>query len=216
MIRASMNFCEQDNLHSSFIVEYYNTISSLPYIFLGYYGFYYYKQLHYKNNYSFILLILIGFGSCLFHATMNRFTQLLDEIPMIWLNTFLIYQICDSYLFFILSFMITIIYSIYHSYTIFLIYFGYTGLLIFLIPIFLNKNLLAKRLLILSLTLFIFGFIQWIIDNTFCSYVHNYYLHAWWHILSGFSVYFYIQHQLAMKPHNIYKYFPLIVIKVIQ
>lgn len=213
---TSVNFCEQDHLHSPYIVEYYNTLSSIPMIFLGYYGFYYYKKLHNKHNYRFIILLLIGIGSTLFHATMHRLTQLLDEIPMIWLNSFLIYEMFPSYFFFILSFLITIIYSIYHSYSIFLIYFGLTGLLVFLIPLQLKKNFLAKRLLTISLSLFIIGFIKWIIDNTMCSYVHDYYLHAWWHIWSGFSVYFYVQFQLAMKPHNVYHYLPLIVIKVIE
>lgn len=213
---SSVNFCEQDHLHSSYIVEYYNTVSSIPIIFLGFYGFYFYKKLHHHINYRFVILILIGFGSTLFHATMHRFTQLLDEIPMIWLNSILLYEMIPSFSWFISAFFISIIYSLYHTYKIFLFYFIFSGLFVFFVPIQLKKNHFAKKLLTISLTLFAIGFIKWIIDNTFCFYVHDYYLHAWWHIWSGLSVYYYVQFQLAMKPHNIYSYFPLVVINVIQ
>lgn len=212
---SSVNFCEQDHLHSSYIVEYYNTISSIPMIFLGYYGFYYYRKLHNNINYRFVILMLIGIGSTLFHATMHRFTQLLDEIPMIWLNSVLLYEMIPSYSWFAVSFIVSIIYILYHTYSIFLIYFALSGLFVFLIPIQMRKNPLAKTLLRFSLTLFTIGLIKWIIDNTLCYYVHDYYLHAWWHLWSGLSVYYYVQFQLAMKPHNVYSYFPLIVIKVI-
>ncbi len=213
---ASVNFCEQDHLHSPYIVEYYNTLSSIPMIFLGIYGLYYHNKLHHHINYRFIILMLIGFGSTLFHATMHRFTQLLDEIPMIWLNSVLVYELIPSSYWFISAFFISIIYNLYHIYSIFIVYFTVSGLFVFFIPIQMRKNAFAKKLLTIALTLFTIGFIKWIIDNIFCSYVHDYYLHAWWHIWSGLSLYYYIQFQLAMKPHNIYSFFPLVVVKVIK
>lgn len=215
---SSVNFCEADYNHSSFIVEYYNTISSIPMIILGYYGFYYYKKLHNNQiNWRFVVLMCIGVGSTLFHATMIRFSQLLDEIPMIWLNSFLINEMVPSYFWFFSAYMITHYYILYHSYEIFLLYFASTGIFVFFIPIcyLQRKNIFAKRLLYLSLGLFIIGFTKWIIDNTLCHHVQDYYLHAWWHIWSGFSVYFYIQFQLALKPHNVYQYIPLLVIQII-
>lgn len=215
---SSMNFCEVDYVVSPYIAEYYNTLSSIPMILLGYYGFYYYKKLHNnQNNYRFIILMAIGYGSTVFHATMTRFSQLLDEIPMIWLNSVLLYEMVPSYLWFVASLFITYYYILYHSYEIFILYFAATGMFVFFIPIFnMRKNPFATKLLYLSLGLFIFGFTKWLVDNIFCQHIQDYYLHAWWHIWSGFSVYFYIQFQLSMKPHNVYQYFPLIVIKVIQ
>jgi dihydroceramidase len=216
-ISSSVNFCETDYKHSSFIAEYYNTLSSIPMIILGFYGYYYYKKLHNNQiNWRFVVLICIGFGSTLFHATMVRFSQLLDEIPMIWLNSFLIYEMVPSYIWFVSAGTITYYYTLYNSYEIFLLYFIASGLFVFFIPIFyLRKNIFAKKLLYLSLGLFIIGFTKWVIDNSLCHHVSDYYLHAWWHIWSGFSVYFYIQFQMAMKPHNVYKYIPLLVIQII-
>lgn len=213
---SSFNFCEIDYLHHSYIVEYYNTISSLPIVLLGVYGLFFNKKLSNKYDVRYVLLILIGLGSIFFHTTMTRVGQLFDEIPMIWLNSFLLYDMIPSFFWFISAFSITYYYIIFQSYEIFLIYFIFTGIFVYFTPIYMNKNIIASRLLKLSLSLFTIGFIKWILDNLCCNYLHDYYLHAWWHIWSGFSVYFYIQFQMALKPHYIYKYFPLLVVKVIK
>jgi len=208
---ASFNFCEKDHLHHEFIVEYYNTISNIPIILLGAYGSYYHYKLHKKYNINFLILICIGFGSMFFHATMSRIGQLFDEIPMIWLNSFLLNEMFPFFIWFIMAFGISIFYSIFYQYKIFLIYFSLTGLFVFFTPMILRKSDLAKKILRISMFLFIAGFCCWILDNTMCTMFHDYYLHAWWHILAGISIYYYIQFQLALKPCKIYKNFPIVI-----
>ena len=49
----------------------------------------------YKHNYKLILssfgVIVVGIGSFVFHGTMKRTGQMLDEIPMLWCSLFMLY-----------------------------------------------------------------------------------------------------------------------------
>ena len=215
---SSINFCEKDYLISAYIAEYYNTISNIPMILLGYYGLYVYYKIHNKYDIRFLLLICIGVGSFLFHATMSRFGQLLDEIPMIWMNSALMYEIIPHPYWFVSAFLITIFYGVFYHFMIFFIYFFITGAFVFISPFYTlqENNHLGKKMAMTALTLFSIGFIKWILDFAFCESLHDYYLHAWWHVWTGFSAYFYIQYQYTLKPHYIYSKFPLLVVTVIK
>ena len=213
---TSVNFCEMDYVYSNMIAEYYNTLSNIPMILLGYYGYYYHYKLHRQVNYRFIVLMIIGVGSFVFHTTMSRFGQLLDEIPMIWLNSFLLFDMFPSILLFIPPIIISILYGIFNYYSIFLIYIALTGSIVFLAPIVILKSPLSKKLITISLSLFTLGFIKWLLDFAFCPQLHDYYLHAWWHIWSGLSVYYYIQFQLSLRRSFVYPYSLLTVIKIIE
>lgn len=208
----SINFCEIDYAHHPYIVEYYNTLSNIPMIVLGIYGTYYYHKLHHLYNTRFIILTIIGIGSFLFHATMSRLGQLLDELPMLWLNTLLLYEIYkiygNRYICFKFLHLLTLIISLFYiyqgTYSIFLFYFAMTGCFVFFIPILHKKKETSRALLTTSLVLFSIGFVCWLLDYFCCFYVYNYYLHARWHILCAFAVYYYIQFQLSLYPHKIY------------
>ncbi len=212
---SSINFCELDYQYSNLIAEYYNTLSNIIIIIIGYYGYYYHYKLHKIVNYRFIVLMIIGFGSFLFHATLSRFGQLLDEIPMLWLNAILLYEMNPSFLWLLWAFCISIAYSIFYRYELFLLSFTISTILIFYLPFRYVTKELSTKLLNKSLFLFILGFIKWIIDFSFCNYVHDYYLHAWWHLWSGLSVFYYIQFQLSLKQNsNIYPHSLLTIIKI--
>ena len=83
---ANHNFCEADHVYSGYYVEFFNTFSSLPIIFYGGVGPYYtrkYASKELRFACSFISIGAVGVGSALFHGTMLRFGQVLDEVPML-------------------------------------------------------------------------------------------------------------------------------------
>lgn len=80
---SSINWCERDYVHSSFIAEYWNTLTGICLCISS--------LLSYKSNvkhdlhilyYSNFLLFIVGIGTILFHSTLIYIWQLLDEIPM--------------------------------------------------------------------------------------------------------------------------------------
>lgn len=86
MYNSTFNFCEDEYTVSSYISEFWNTISGTCLIISG---------LLYKYNNRFLdnksfdnmtnILILIGVGTILFHGTLLYIFQLFDELPMILL-----------------------------------------------------------------------------------------------------------------------------------
>jgi len=91
-VTSNVDWCEPNYVHTYYIAEFYNTISSLPMTFLGLFGIYvsvYNAHLYGKRFIlAFFFLFLVGVGSTLFHMTLLYEYQLLDELPMI-LGTFI-------------------------------------------------------------------------------------------------------------------------------
>ena len=76
---STIDFCEANNIHSYYIAELFNTLSSFIYVV---YAIIIIKQTRLVG--SGLLLGVIGIGSALFHATLIYKLQLLDELPMLW------------------------------------------------------------------------------------------------------------------------------------
>ena len=92
-VDAEFNWCEYNYLLSHYIAEPWNTITGSTYIIIGIILYpYYYNLLTVKNNINInhllpilIILIAVGIGTCLYHATLRYKMQLLDEFPMYFL-----------------------------------------------------------------------------------------------------------------------------------
>lgn len=92
-LKSTVDWCEQNYSVSSYIAEYWNTLTGLCIIFSGVYFerwrvIYINEALHkYNDNFVRIctLLILVGVGTMLFHGTLYYPFQLLDELPMLLL-----------------------------------------------------------------------------------------------------------------------------------
>ena len=83
---ANHNFCEEDHTFSSWIAEFHNSWSSLPIIFYGGVGPYYTRRYATKElrfSAGFVSIGAVGVGSTLYHATLLRVGQILDEVPML-------------------------------------------------------------------------------------------------------------------------------------
>ena len=86
-VDASMDWCEGNYVTSRYVAEWWNTLSSLPMVFYGLYGFIQTRRhasTEWRYTISFLLFMCVGIGSTLFHMTLRHFAQMLDELPMLW------------------------------------------------------------------------------------------------------------------------------------
>ena len=103
---SSIDWCEQNYVYSNYIVEFWNTITNIFVIILGFSGLYlsstygaynlYNDRPAYRYKVYYTLLIFIGVGSFIFHGTLSQFGQILDEgsiLAMIFFAT-----MCESLL----------------------------------------------------------------------------------------------------------------------
>jgi dihydroceramidase len=104
-----VDWCEANYLHSPFIAETVNTFTAFFYVIAAYF---FYKQLKslkilpfrfYLLNLVFLAVAVVNFpiltfqGTIMFHSTLKRYAQLLDEFPMIYGVSIIFYcLICND------------------------------------------------------------------------------------------------------------------------
>jgi len=97
-VDANMDWCEGNYEFTTYIAELMNSLSSIPIAIYGIIGWYYSKKYGLNEarfNFCFFLLMLVGFGSTAFHATLRRWAQSLDELPMVFAAVALLYNAID-------------------------------------------------------------------------------------------------------------------------
>jgi len=100
--RASIDFCEPNYASSHYVAEPINTLSALPYLFLGWHGWRTvtdgerWERVAFRL--AFFMIALIGIGTMALHGTLTAPGQALDEIPMLILSQTLLFIIleCES------------------------------------------------------------------------------------------------------------------------
>jgi dihydroceramidase len=96
---ASVDWCENNYVYSYYIAEFWNTMSSIPLILLGFYGVLHSGRLGFgvfsRHSLCFVSFIVIGIGSALFHGTLLYTGQFLDEVPMIWGSLVCLYTVLE-------------------------------------------------------------------------------------------------------------------------
>ncbi|KII95372.1 hypothetical protein PLICRDRAFT_34220 [Plicaturopsis crispa FD-325 SS-3] len=90
---GTTDFCEINYQITDYIAEFINTFSNVSYIILGAIGFYYIRRERLPTRVAlcYACLVVIGLGSFLYHATLMRTAQMMDELPMMWEATLLLY-----------------------------------------------------------------------------------------------------------------------------
>eukprot|EP01013_Petalomonas_cantuscygni_P044992 TRINITY_DN9642_c0_g1_i1.p1 TRINITY_DN9642_c0_g1~~TRINITY_DN9642_c0_g1_i1.p1 ORF type:complete len:358 (+),score=34.25 TRINITY_DN9642_c0_g1_i1:260-1333(+) len=109
---ASVNWCEADYAVTPYLAEFGNSLSSLVIAVYGIVGLLTHSPPQYlrwlpgmgtraahtrhhdlelRYILSFVVFVVVGTGSFLFHATLWRSMQLLDELPMVWGNGIFVY-----------------------------------------------------------------------------------------------------------------------------
>ena len=94
---ANTNWCESDYVVTEYVAEFFNSLSSWFIVGNGVFGCIAHKRFaEPKFLLCFVLLCVVGVGSCAFHATLWSSMQSLDELPMVWLNSAFFYVLATT------------------------------------------------------------------------------------------------------------------------
>lgn len=94
---ASVDWCEPNYVHSVYVAEWYNTLSSIPIALLGLLAVGWALQAPIRSDPRFavggLIVAVVGIGSVAFHGTLLRPSQALDELPMIYSGLTFLYVV---------------------------------------------------------------------------------------------------------------------------
>lgn len=94
---ASMDWCEPNYVHSHYVAEWWNTLSSVPISLAALLGFWLLWRSAAPREPRFVLgyvvVFVVGLGSVAFHATLSKLGQALDELPMVWAGLVFVYTV---------------------------------------------------------------------------------------------------------------------------
>ena len=92
---ASIDWCEPNYAITPWIAEFWNTVSSLAMVTAGLIGLAS-RRFAWEIRVAFGLLVLVGLGSMAFHGTLRFELQMLDELPMLYLVTWLVWLLVET------------------------------------------------------------------------------------------------------------------------
>ena len=92
---ASIDWCEQNYAVTPWVAEFWNTLSSLAMVAAGLLGLLT-RRFGRGVRLAFGLLVLVGLGSIAFHGTLRFELQMLDELPMLYLVTWLVWLLVEN------------------------------------------------------------------------------------------------------------------------
>jgi dihydroceramidase len=185
---ASVSFCENKYKNSEYIAEYYNTLTALSYVMVGFF------YLNTKLKDIGLNIIVLGIGTGVLHATLRYYGQMLDEIAMLSLS-FNIISYLKAYKenkqiskYFLLG-IICIYIKFYHHFYIFFLMFSSMQLYIY--KLYSNISIIKYNTCLKNIyvSIFLISSICWISDQVLCEYVKEYNLHALWHVGTSISIF---------------------------
>jgi len=228
-VSANVDWCEVNYSHTRYIAEFYNTLSSLPMIWMGLIGVIECRRLQLPRQYalSFFALLIVGVGSVLFHSTLSYSAQLADELPMILGSLVFFYQMWELVTsktkrgrFYIPEWMTVSLLVGYGALTTLLMAIwtasplpmniSYTAMVLFIIVAAVRlyrdaEQPMMRRMFELSLLCYFFACGCWLTEKYFCQagMPVTQYLHAVWHLSAGFGTYAFLQWTTYMKVHSL-------------
>lgn len=188
---STIDFCELNYQYSFYIAEFFNALSSFIFVVYGIYTF-----INTRFKTCSVLLMGVGLGSALFHSTLLYKFQLMDELPMLWQASWLLYEV-----FKIKGYKLNIGFPLFlslfgtavHVYLEFPVLFFILHTL-YQIPSFLfpwsywNDNN-CRRWTLEYVFYISFAFACWCVDQAYCEQIQYLHLHSFWHIFSGLALY---------------------------
>ena len=212
---ANHNFCEEDHTFSSWIAEFHNSWSSLPIIFYGSVGPYYtrrYATNEMRFSAGFVSIGAVGVGSTLYHATMLRVGQILDEVPMLCIIFAGIYCFIEDqkerkfgawFPILLITVCLALVagYLVFYLHILFVLAFGIgvVGLILRGWVVVKIAPKLSGRVLLLAALAISGGFSCWIADEHLCKYVIHLRLHIFWHLGTGLAGYLFTMFLLTLR-----------------
>jgi hypothetical protein len=181
---TSVSFCEKKYDTLFWIAEYYNTISAVPYIFIGM-AFYCTRI---KN--IGICLMFLGLSTMLMHGTLRYYGQWLDEIGLIVLSFESLKQLDKRLKYIFLPPILGIYFMFTENFLVFFSTFATMQVIIVYKVYHKNKSAIQKIFSSLYVFFFSLAMIFWFIDQTFCKYIGNTQFHALWHISTCIAMFY--------------------------
>jgi len=189
---APINYCEADYEHSSYIAEYWNTLTNIGFLLFGFYSF---RQcIKYKLSSQFyimaVTLILTAFGSGLYHGSLTWIGLKFDEIAENWVFIFLIHMKSRQiypWLHAILASFAILFVHVFLFCELHLVGIGITTIiqnfrLIKRVPI-------AKSAFYRGFIYSLIGELCWLLDHLCCgTIISKFQLHSWWHIFMALCI----------------------------
>ncbi|CAG8737336.1 3403_t:CDS:2 [Cetraspora pellucida] len=213
-ITSSVDWCESNYVHSHYIAEFWNSVSSIAMIILGEVGARINPCNSFRFKLAFRLISVVGTGSFLFHGTLTSQMQALDEVPMVWTAITLLHPLIETNFGrqgiwlpitqVICAIFCTLAVTVAKG-TLQFIFFHITfglleiALLVLMSRIYFKKGAshpAVKHLFERGIMIYALGVIVWLVDMHFCDYVNspflpfNPQLHAFWHIFASTGLYF--------------------------
>ncbi|KAI1309990.1 Alkaline ceramidase 3 [Mortierella claussenii] len=93
---ASVDWCENNYEVSYYIAEFWNTISNVGSLLLVFLGYHLFPTSDGRFKLLFRTCGLVAMSSALFHGTLRHKMQLLDELPMLYSATIILYILVES------------------------------------------------------------------------------------------------------------------------
>lgn len=211
-VDAIHQFCEPHYATTVYLAECYNAVSSLWYVYLACTL----QQKRQQHRQGWILpalagwLGLIGIGSFLFHGTMRRSMQWLDEGPMmgsigtaLWwklgIHAFtkdrvVVWRACAV----ALTVGILLLYVVIDSYELFV--HGFTGMVLLDAVLGFTLDRGDKRLLHRSVVIILVAKLFWEMENKWCEmYPAVWMAHVVWHVTSGWAAYYGVLYNVSLE-----------------
>ncbi|KAJ8751711.1 hypothetical protein K2173_025882 [Erythroxylum novogranatense] len=207
-VTSTTDCCEKNYVHSSYIAEFFNTISNIPSILFALIGLINALRQRFEKRFWVLHLsnMILAIGSMIFHATLQRVQQQSDETPMVWemlLYMYILYSPDWHYRSTMPTFLFLYgaVFAAVHSVVRFKIGFKLHYVLLCLLCIprmykyyIYTKDSSAKRFARLYVASLFIGSLCWLFDRIFCEEITRWWInpqgHALWHLLMGFNSYF--------------------------
>lgn len=207
-VTSTKECCEKNFVHSSYIAEFYNTISNIPTILLALIGLINAVRQRFEKRFSVLHVsnMTLAIGSMLYHATLQHVQQQGDETPMVWevlLYMYILYSPDWHYrstmptFLFLYGAAFAIAHSVFRFGVGFKVH--YIILCLLCVPRMYKyyihtQDVSAKRLAKLFVATLVLGSLFGFCDRVFCKEISRWPInpqgHALWHVFMGFNSYF--------------------------
>eukprot|EP01116_Phalansterium_solitarium_P022293 TRINITY_DN7306_c0_g1_i2.p1 TRINITY_DN7306_c0_g1~~TRINITY_DN7306_c0_g1_i2.p1 ORF type:complete len:350 (+),score=37.71 TRINITY_DN7306_c0_g1_i2:197-1246(+) len=220
-VTSNVDWCEQNYIFTTYIAEVLNSLSSFAFVLVGIFGIVtsVIKKLELRFAVCYFCITLVGLGSAIFHATLLRSTQAMDEVPMAFSMLSIAYihesieidpkgrgRMLPAALFMTGLCMLGIYVAFPENAVPFQALF--VGSIAFVIvglvrrPHLFSEHDTPKKLLAFALGFFLLGCSSWLIERETCAHLMSFTLHwftffllnmhAWWHVFISIGLYYFI------------------------
>ena len=183
---STLDWCETNYEVSYFIAEFWNTVSNISMIILPLYGI---MECHRHGlerifTLNYFLLLFTGIGSWMFHMTLMYEMQLLDELPMVWGASCMLYTLYKTDLplksegnkvglaIFFYATALTVSYLVIQDPVYYQILYGLLISANIILGVKKNYHICGETTGIIffsGLLIYLLGFALWNVDTLFCS-----------------------------------------------